>query len=101
MSTKLSPGIVARILTDEWPENIGKRIELIRRPIIGSDLVCTDDVNIYLKGWIVKPLDDLVMNGIGTGGPITIKAGETSGMFMIIFKESDIEVLDSDNTHLS
>lgn len=88
-------GIVARIIKDPLPENIGKRVLLCARP--SSDLVAKEDLN-KIAAWRVWPIDDVVAIGPrGITGKSLFIALQKTYLFHLIVKDEDLEVLPTDN----
>ncbi len=93
---ELKEGIVARIINDEFPENIDKRVYLRHRP--GSDFLAKEDLNV-VKGWVVYPIDDIVVSYVTKHGGSSIAKGmEETFVFHVLVLDKDMEALESDNT---
>lgn len=93
---ELKEGIVARIVNDEFPENIGKRVYLRHRP--GSELLTTVDVG-TIDSWVIYPVDDIIASYPNKqAGSRVAKGMVKTYLFHIIVFDKDIEALESDNT---
>lgn len=94
--SELKEGIVARIVSDEFPENIGKRVYLRHRP--GNEILTSADAD-TVNSWVIYPIDDIVASYPNkNAGKRVAKGMMKTFLFHVIVFDKDMEVLESDNT---